>query len=430
MDTIFALATAQGKAGVAVVRVSGPRAVSAGVALGGYLPESHRAGLRSLSDAQGNLIDQALVLYFEENRSFTGEAVVEFHLHGSTAIVGRIMTELGQHAGLRLADPGEFTRRALENGRLDLAQVEGLADLIDAETEAQRAQAMRILAGDLGRVAEIWRSDLIRAASLLEATIDFADEEVPVDVTPEVTALLSTTKAQLSKEADGVKIAERIRTGFEVAIIGAPNVGKSTLLNAVAGRDAAITSEIAGTTRDVIEVRMDLNGFPVTLLDTAGLRDTEDKVEKIGVDRAIQRASLADLRVFLVLDDEPSPEIEQQAGDLVVRGKADTTTDAAQLSVSGKTGAGVSELIAAISERLGARSASAGLATRERHRHALLTAQTYIEMAQSGLAQGPDQYDIVAEDLRSAIRALNSLIGHVDVENLLDEIFASFCVGK
>ena len=430
MDTIFALATAQGKAGVSVIRISGARARDAGEAFCENLPVSHKAALRNLTDLQGTLIDQALVLTFEDRKSFTGEPVVEFHLHGSTAIVARMMELLGGVVGLRLAEPGEFTRRALENGKLDLAQVEGLADLIDAETESQRKQAVRVLAGDLGRTAEIWRSDLIRAASLLEATIDFADEDVPIDVTPEVLVLLERSERAIIKEAEGVKTAERIRAGFEVAIIGAPNVGKSTLLNSIAGRDAAITSEYAGTTRDVIEVKLDLNGLPVTILDTAGLRETEDFVEKIGIDRALDRAEKADLRVFLKSTVEEQLPIEQRSGDIEMLGKADLFVDRTRRSVSGKTGEGVDHLVAAISKTLLDRSASAGIATRERHRQALLSSQKYLSAAKEGLDFGPDYYDLVAEDMRSAIRALNSLIGHVDVENLLDEIFSSFCLGK
>ena len=430
MDTIFALATAQGKAGVSVIRISGARAWDAGEAFCKNLPASHKAALRNLTDLQGTLIDQALVLTFEDRKSFTGEPVVEFHLHGSTAIVARMMELLGGVIGLRLAEPGEFTRRALENGKLDLAQVEGLADLIDAETEAQRKQAVRVLAGDLGRTAEIWRNDLIRAASLLEATIDFADEDVPIDVTPEVLGLLERSESAITKEAEGVKTAERIRTGFEVAIIGAPNVGKSTLLNAIAGRDAAITSEYAGTTRDVIEVKLDLNGLAVTILDTAGLRETEDFVEKIGIDRALERAEKADLRVFLKSTMEEQLPIELRSGDFEMMGKADLSVGRTLQSVSGKTGEGVDHLVNAISTTLLDRSASAGIATRERHRQALLSSQQYLSAAKEGLDLGPDHYDLVAEDMRSAIRALNSLIGHVDVENLLDEIFSSFCLGK
>ncbi|PSL17962.1 tRNA uridine-5-carboxymethylaminomethyl(34) synthesis GTPase MnmE [Shimia abyssi] len=427
-DTIFALATAPGKAGVAVVRVSGSLAAEAGRALFGGLPEPRIASLRLLIDRKGIRLDQALVMYFPEKNSFTGEEVVELHLHGSVAVVNAVLRELADMDGLRLAEAGEFTRRALENGRLDLAQVEGLSDLIESETEAQRRQALRVLSGDLGNLAETWRTKLIRAAALLEATIDFADEDVPVDVTPEVLDLLSDVRTDLARQIAGVSTAERIRIGFEVAILGAPNVGKSTLLNALAGREAAITSEFAGTTRDVIEVRMDLNGLPVTLLDTAGLRDTDDHVEGIGIERALQRAESADLRIFLI-EDGKKPEIEPLAGDVVLRSKADTLVDQ-EGAVSGKTGQGVDQLISHVSALLSSRGAQSGIATRERHRIAMNRSVENLVSAQKLLDMGVDHYDLVAEELRSAIRALDSLVGRVDVENLLDEIFSSFCIGK
>lgn len=428
MDTIFALASAQGKAGVAVIRVSGPQALAAGAKLCGRTLPARGMTLCTLRDAAGDPLDQALVLSFTAPQSFTGEDVVEFQTHGSTAVVSAVLNALQEVQGLRMAEPGEFTRRALENGHLDLAQVEGLADLIDAETEAQRKQAQVILAGGLGKLAETWREKLIRAASLIEVTIDFADEEVPVDVTPEVTALLSDVQKDLESETAAVKIAERIRSGFEVAIVGAPNVGKSTLLNALAGREAAITSEYAGTTRDIIEVRMDLAGLPVTLLDTAGLRETDDHVEGIGIALARRRAEEADLRVFLAEDDEIL-DVELREGDIRLRPKADLRSDP-DGAISGRSGQGMDALIAHVSKVLTNRSAQAGIATRARHRDAMLTALESLTEAQQILQRGPEFYDIAAEEMRSAIRALELLVGRIGVENLLDEIFSSFCLGK
>ena len=428
MDTIFALASAHGKAGVAVIRVSGSLAWDAASRLCGTLPAPRQTGLRVLCTPDGTRLDEALVLAFEEKASFTGERVVELQLHGSTAVVSAVLDTLGHIDGLRPAEAGEFTRRALENGRLDLAQVEGLADLIDAETEAQRRQALRVLSGDLGKRAEAWRRDLIRAAALLEATIDFADEEVPVDVTPEVRALLAQTRQTLAHEIHGVSTAERVRSGFEVAILGAPNVGKSTLLNALAGREAAITSEYAGTTRDVIEVQMDLDGLPVTLLDTAGLRVTEDAVEKIGISRARERAEQADLRVFLI-EGNTTPDMTPCDGDIIVQAKADLLDDPSG-AVSGATGQGVSALVQQITERLATKVANIGVATRVRHKISMERALTGLATADSLLDLGPDHADLVAEELRSAVRALDALVGRVDVENILDEIFASFCIGK
>ncbi len=428
MDTIYALSTAQGKAGVAVIRVSGPLAFDAAHSLCGDVPTPRNAALRILCGRDGIRLDEALVLTFAQGHSFTGENIVEFHVHGSTAVVSAVLGALSKIDGLRPAEPGEFTRRALENGRLDLAQVEGLADLIDAETEAQRRQALRVLSGDLGKRAEAWRTALIRAAALLEATIDFADEEVPVDVSPEVTDLVTSVAQDLRREISGVTTAERIRSGFEVAIVGAPNVGKSTLLNALAGRDAAITSEVAGTTRDVIEVRMDLGGLPVTLLDTAGIRETDDVVESIGVERALSRAATADLRVFLITDDD-SPDLEPEREDIVLQAKADLATNPSQ-GISGKTGFGVSQLINRITEILSARASGAGIATRLRHKQAMERGLAALDSALVLLPQGEGTTDITSEEIRTAIRALDSLVGRIDIENILDEIFASFCLGK
>ncbi len=425
MGTIYALASGSGKSGVAVVRVSGPQSHKLCRVVAGGLPAARQASLRSLVDGQGGLIDEALVLRFDRGHSFTGEDSVEFQVHGSTATVQALFARLSEFDDVRLAEPGEFTRRALENGCLDLTQVEGLADLIDAETEAQRQQALRVLSGALGDKADGWRVKLIRAAALLEATIDFADEDVPVDVTPEVMELIEAVEAELHTEASGSHISERIRSGFEVAIVGVPNAGKSTLLNALAGREAAITSEYAGTTRDVIEVRMDLRGLPVTVLDTAGLRDTDDHVESIGIERAIARARAADLRVFL-LSDQDVQGIAPVNGDISVQGKSDISG----AGVSGKTGQGVEDLVKQISSRLSVLAQGAATATHERHRVAISQGLKSLAHAKVEVIHGPDRAEFAAEELRRVVRRLDSLVGRIDTENLLDEIFASFCLGK
>lgn len=427
MDTIFALATAQGRAGVAVIRISGPQAKAAAHHLCGSLPGPRHAATRILRDSRQEVLDRALVVVFDAPASFTGEDVVELHLHGSIAVISAVLRELGQGVG-RMADPGEFTRRALENDKMDLAQVEGLGDLIEAETEAQRQQALRAVSGKFGQKIDAWRSKLIRAASLIEVTIDFADEDVPVDVTPEVQSLLMEVMTDVSAQLTGFEAAERIRTGFEVAIIGAPNVGKSTLLNTLAKRDAAITSEIAGTTRDVIEVRMELDGLPVTLLDTAGLRDTTDAVEAEGVSRALLRANNADVRIFLCEPGE-SLTVSFQSGDVVRAPKGDKRTDEA-LAISGLTGEGIAGLVNEVTASLNQRSQNAGLATHERHRAAMEHATVALDSAMSFVGAGPEHYDIAAEEIRAAIRSLEAVVGRVDVENLLDEIFSSFCLGK
>ena len=428
MDTIYALASARGKSGVAVIRVSGPDAYAAGTAMAGQLPGDRVAGLRVLRDAAGVTLDQALVLCFPQGASFTGEPVVEFQIHGSVATVKAVLHGLSLCNGCRPAEAGEFTRRALENERLDLARVEGLGDLIEAETEAQRLQAQRVFSGELGRKAEAWRESLIHAASLIEATIDFADEDVPVDVMPEVCKVLNELLAGLKQEAEGSRVAERVRDGFEVAIVGPPNIGKSTLLNYLAGRDAAITSDVAGTTRDIIEVRMDLEGLPVTFLDTAGLREAQDEIETVGIERTISRAENADMRVFLVDQDNAGLNVAVREDDLVLRGKSDISD--ANDGISGLTGKGVDQLVSHVVDVLQNRVSGVGVAIQERHRVAILRAMNDVEAALDETALGMDRLDIMAEELRSAITALDSLVGRVDVELILDSIFARFCIGK
>ena len=428
MDTIFALATAQGKAGVSIVRISGPDAENALNALSSLPVPTGRPSVRSLVGKDGTHIDEAMVLRFAKPHSFTGEDVVELHVHGSIAVVQAVLRELSTIQNLRHADAGEFTRRALENNRMDISKVEGLADLIDSETEAQRMQALRVLSGELGKLTNYWRDKLVRAASLIEATIDFADEEVPVDVTDEVIDIIIKIRDSITKEIDGSVIAERVRSGFEVAIVGAPNLGKSTLLNALAGREAAITSEIAGTTRDVIEVRMDLGGVPVTLLDTAGIRDTNDVVEGIGVSRALDRASVADAIVYLY--DDTSKLAAFEGDEAVIRLRAKDDFGDYLDGISGHTGNGIEGLIQQLTQRFGDLTRDVGIATRERHRIAMHEALVHLLNAESIVQQGPEMYDIGAEELRISCRVLDTLIGRVDVESLLDEIFSSFCIGK
>lgn len=427
MHTIFALATARGKSGVAVIRISGPAAHRVALMLCGTLPEAGRFALRVLRDARGEMLDEALVLRFDAPRSFTGEDTVELQLHGSIAVIRAVEAAIAETGLARMAEPGEFTRRALLNGNLDLAQVEGLGDLIAAETEAQRRQAQTLLSGGMRAFSEACRRDLLRAAALIEATIDFADEEVPVDVSPEVGALIARVLDGIETQLDGFKAAERVRHGFEVAIIGPPNAGKSTLLNRIAGRDIAIISEIAGTTRDVLEARVDLDGLPVTFLDTAGLRETEDVVERVGVERARSRARDADLRILLV--DGTAEDAGFDPGvpiDLRYATKADMTGQ----GVSGVTGQGVDALLADVSRLLSERVSGMSLASHERHRQALLAARTSLQDAKRVFDRGEEGAEILALLLRDGVAALDSLIGRMDVEAILGEIFAQFCIGK
>lgn len=431
MDTIFALATARGKSGVAIVRISGPTAKAAAETLAGPVTVPRRAMLRQLR-WRDEVIDEGLVIWFEAGGSFTGEDVIELQVHGSRAVVDAVLDVLSSFSGLRLAEPGEFTRRALENGRLDLAQVEGLADLIDAETAWQRRQAMRVLAGDVGKRAMEWRDDLLRAEALLAVMIDFSDEDVPQDVTQEIIRIVDGLIASWRAEVAGAVLAERVRDGFEVAIVGAPNAGKSTLLNALAGREAAITSAVAGTTRDVIEVRMDLRGLAVTLLDTAGLRETADELEALGIARARRRAESADLRVFLM--DGAEVAVRAEPGDIFCLGKADLRhlsegrSDA--LPVSGLTGEGVAELLDRIATIAEQRMAGIGTMTRQRHSRALGDAIRAMESAGDLLRDRSDMPELVAENFRAARQAMEALVGRFGVEDVLGEIFSRFCIGK
>ncbi|MEO1562338.1 MAG: tRNA uridine-5-carboxymethylaminomethyl(34) synthesis GTPase MnmE [Pseudomonadota bacterium] len=426
-DTIFACATGIGAAGVAIMRVSGPKALTIQKTITGQDIAPRDPSLRRLRGRAGEVIDEALVLFFPSGSSFTGEDVVEFQCHGSPAVIDALAQEL-EAIGARSAEAGEFTRRAFLNGRMDLAQVEGLSDLVQAETDAQRRQALTVMQGALSKKTLEWRDLVLQALALVAATIDFADEEVPVDVRHDVIQLIERTRASLRTELEGLWYSERVRSGFEVALIGAPNVGKSTLLNALAGRDAAITSDIAGTTRDIVEVRMDLDGLPVTFLDTAGLRDAEDEVEKIGIARTEDRARSADLRIFVGPDAVRYVDI--QPGDLRVSPKADLFPSAPELAISGKTGQGVPELLQMVREHLSKRAVIDAVATHQRHGEAIKSAIVALDRAEGSLDQLLDNPELITVALQDAAQALSSLIGDVDVEHILDQVFSRFCIGK
>jgi tRNA modification GTPase len=426
--TIHAVSTAPGRAAVAVVRISGPLAHQAVARLcaGRAPPPDRRLRLRRLRDADGTDLDSALVVCFPEGASYTGEASAELHLHGGTAVVAAVLAALDSIPGLRPALPGEFSRRAFENGRLDLAQLEGVADLIDARTEAQRRQARRSADGALARQAATWRAELVAALALVEAGIDFADEALPDSIRKEADARIRALSDGLAAERRGAEAARSLRDGFTVAIVGPPNVGKSTLFNALLRREAAITSPTAGTTRDVLEAACDMGGLPVTLLDTAGLRETDDPIEAAGVARARDRAASADLRL-VVHDPFTVPERDaMRPGDVVVITKTDLAP-AAQIdafSVSALTGEGVEALARMIAQRLSARLAEAGAVVNARQTAAIDAALGALRRA----IDAPDE--LAAAELRAAARALDSLIGRVDVEHVLDDIFGRFCLGK
>jgi tRNA modification GTPase len=432
-DTIFALATAPGRAGISVIRLSGPEAEAAVSRLSPAPLAPRRASLRTLRDSEsGETIDQAVLLLYPAPGSFTGETVVEIQCHGSRAVVRALLGRFGRMVDLREALPGEFTRRAFENGRLDLTAVEGLSDLLAAETEAQRRQAMALADGRLRRSAEGWRAALVESLALVEASIDFGDDGVEGDIRVPALRRAADVLAELEAMMAGSVAAERIRTGFTVAICGRPNVGKSTLLNRLAGRDVALTSGVPGTTRDALEVWTDLDGLPVVWIDTAGLRGSSDPVETLGIARAAERIRSADLRIVLV--DErgmPVSGIERiEPHDLVVIGKSDTApSSAGSLSVSGLTGAGVEALLEAVRRTLSDWAASASFLGHERQRLAVQSAAHALGEAVA-LGAGEDAADLLAASLRAAIAELDRFVGRLDIEEVLDVVFKGFCVGK
>ncbi|WP_111429429.1 tRNA uridine-5-carboxymethylaminomethyl(34) synthesis GTPase MnmE [Rhodobacteraceae bacterium DSL-40] len=431
-DTIFALATAPGIAGVSVVRISGPQALTSLYLLCGKKPHPRLASLFWVNNPNtGKRIDRALVLLFPGPASFTGEDVVELHLHGSPAVVRAVLRILGQVPKVRLAEPGEFTRRAVLNGKLDIVQAEGLGDLLAAETDAQLKLALDVMEGRLSRQALGWRDSLLQVLALIEVTIDFSDEELPEGVLDPAVDMIAGLAREMRGMVSGSSVAERLRSGFEVAIVGRPNAGKSTLLNWLAGREAALTSPHAGTTRDVLEVRLDLGGIPVTFLDMAGLRDSEDEIESLGIRRARERAERADIRLFLLADGESTDGIgvAVEAHDLVLHGKADVAASSGR-GISGLTGAGVPEMLRELEAILGERVARASLLSHDRQRKAVEEALIWIDAAEVGLRSGGVDVELVSADIRSAVTALDYLVGKADIEAVFDIIFRNFCLGK
>ncbi len=481
-DTIFAPATAAGRAAIAILRLSGPDTARAIAALAGALPPPRSARRRRLADPDtAELLDDGLVLWFPAPASFTGEDVAELHVHGSRAVLAAVVGVLGR-LGLRLAEPGEFTRRAFLNGKLDLTQAEAIADLAAAETEAQRVQALRQLSGALGALYDDWSRRLVRSLAHLEAAIDFPDEDLPPEIEDQILAETRALAAEIGNHLADGRRGERLRDGISVAIVGPPNAGKSSLLNRIARREAAITSPIPGTTRDIVEVAIDLEGYPVLLADTAGLRDSDDPVEREGLRRARQRAEEAEIRLFvfdartpcdaaaaaqwpgpdtiLVANktdlfwqhapaptltlprkqgreclpghrerarrrhDTPLPRKRGRVGVGAMTSRLVAATRA--IPVSALTGAGLDPLLAALCARLAAAYRSeAPLLTRARHRQALEAAAAALDRALAAPLT-----ELRAEDLRLALRHLGQITGTVDVEDLLDLIFCDFCIGK
>ncbi|WP_371326937.1 tRNA uridine-5-carboxymethylaminomethyl(34) synthesis GTPase MnmE [Stappia sp. ES.058] len=443
-DTVYALSSGGLPTGVAVLRVSGRDARVAFETMMGRLPEPRKATLARLHDPEtGELIDASLVLWFPGPASFTGEDVAEIQCHGGRAVVAALLRVLGRLPGYRAAEAGEFTRRAFDNDRLDLLEAEGLADLIHAETEAQRRQAVSQMGGALGAVYDDWRRRLIRMRAMIEADFDFADEDdVPGSVADRIWPEAEGLRDEIDAHVARSRGAERLRSGIQVALLGRPNSGKSSLLNAIAQRDVAIVTEEAGTTRDVIEVHLDLAGYPVTLIDTAGIREAEGEVEREGIRRALQRAADADLVLWLIDPDEADQEgdaaPDMAAPVWTIETKVDLARqepsaaiqddDASLFRVSARTGAGLVSLISSLGSfaRDTAGTSSDPVATRDRHRGWIAVARESLSAAIS--ADRP--LELRAEDLRSAADALGRISGRVGVEDLLDVIFAEFCIGK
>jgi tRNA modification GTPase len=439
-QTIFALSSGRPPNAISVVRVSGTRAGAILSSLAGKTPPPRMAARALIRDANQQPIDDAVVLWFPGPKSATSEDVAEFHVHGGRAVLSALFAALSSFENTRAAEPGEFTRRAFENGKLDLTEAEGLDDLIHADTDRQRRQALRQLKGLLGDRARSWRAQIIEASALIEAGIDFSDEgDVPAELTAPALEKIKALHDEIEEVLAAQGRSERLRDGLVVAIAGPPNVGKSTLMNQLARREVAIVSPHAGTTRDVIEVQLDLDGYPVTVIDTAGIRETNDPVEQEGVRRARSRAAEADLVLWLVEDDTQKHAVEGAVPMWMVRNKIDLnalsgheagmgqTCGSRKFEISAVRGDGVSDLVAALvafaQNYFG--SGEGGLIGRERQRTLLRSTAASLHRSMEGKGE-----ELVAEDLRAAAQSLGQLLGRVDVEDILDVIFREFCVGK
>lgn len=435
--TIFALATPPGKSGVAVIRISGEQAFKE---LNHLIDEPvnkpRTAALRNLiNPTTKQLIDKALILTFPGPNSFTGEDIVELHIHGSRAVINIVCTILANFNDFRLAHPGEFSKRAFLNGKMDLTAAEGLADLIESETLIQQQQAIRQMQGNLANLYETWKHKLIRILALLEAYLDFPDEDIPENVLNEVENDVAFLKQELVKHLDDQKRGEILRRGIYVAILGAPNVGKSSLLNYLAKRDVAIVSNIAGTTRDVIEVNLDLSGYPVTIADTAGIHNSSDLIEKEGIARALARAEQADIKLLMFAADDPNSSNQKISSlinndTLIVLNKIDKDLEhnlSKAIKISVKENIGMDNLLDALSQLIAQKfsPSSDPIITRERHRYHLRNCLENLEHFSLN-----NSLELACEDIRLAARSLGHIVGIIDVEKILDEIFSQFCIGK
>lgn len=433
-DTIYALSSGGLPSGVAVIRLSGPATARVIERLAGPLPRPREMSLRSIVDPDGSFLDQGMVAYFPAPRSFTGEDCGEFHIHGGRAVVAAVLEALGRQAGLRAAEAGEFTRRAFLEGKLDLTRAEGLADLILAESEAERRLALATSGGALDRLYTGWRDRLLQARALIEADLDFSDEsDVPGSVADRVWPDISDLAQDIRDHMAGYKAAEMAREGFRVVILGAPNTGKSSLLNALAGREAAIVTDIPGTTRDIVQVTLDLGGYRVLVSDTAGMRESDDTVERIGIARARESAKEADMLLLLSDGSIALPIVNAMGPRLRVRTKIDANPvyedEHFDLYLSSLRGDGIKQLIDFLKEHAVAAMDTGDRAIPTRSRHVNLLSQCVAALDRAGQV-APDQLELAAEELRLAADSLGRITGAIDVEDVLGFIFSTFCVGK
>lgn len=432
--TIFALSTPESVSAIAIIRISGPDTLNALCMLCRCNVKSFKKKrtliLKKIYSSDNILLDEALVVSFDENKSFTNEQMAELHIHGSIIVIKTVMETLSKLPFLRQAFPGEFTQRALENNKLNLTQVEGLSDLLKAETEYQQKQALDNYTGKTNKKIIKWKNKVLKILSLIEANIDFYEDVDDTDIIKKVTESIFCLEKDLIKEKKGFKFSESLRSGFIVSIVGKPNSGKSTLINKLAKRNVAITSRISGTTRDIIELRYNLDGIPIVFLDTAGIRKSKNKIEKIGISKSLKKANKSDLRVILSenIEEVLSLGLKKSSLDIVLRPKGDLK--GSEPSISGKTGKGIKNLLQEIKERLYSKKISSSVINRTRHLERVNICINYINNIKELVSRDIIELELLANELRGIILNIDGLLGLIDTESMLGEIFSNFCIGK
>ena len=432
--TIFALSTPESVSAIAIIRISGPDTLNALCMLCRCNVKSFKKKrtliLKKIYSSDNTLLDEALVVSFDENKSFTNEQMAELHIHGSIIVIKTVMETLSKLPFLRQAFPGEFTQRALENNKLNLTQVEGLSDLLKAETEYQQKQALDNYTGKTNKKIIKWKNKVLKILSLIEANIDFYEDVDDTDIIKKITKSIICLEKDLIKEKKGFKFSESLRSGFIVSIVGKPNSGKSTLINKLAKRNVAITSRISGTTRDIIELRYNLDGIPIVFLDTAGIRKSKNKIEKIGISKSLKKANKSDLRVILSenIEEVLSLGLKKSSLDIVLRPKGDLK--GSEPSISGKTGKGIKNLLQEIKERLYSKKISSSVINRTRHLERVNICINYINNIKELVSRDIIELELLANELRGIILNIDGLLGLIDTESMLGEIFSNFCIGK